>query len=75
MSIPRPTLVAPPQSKEDLEWLQDENAVDYGEDRAAGLSSDDDSGVDDVRQPPVKARRPRHNKLAIFKFFYRGKKT
>ena len=75
MSIPRPTLVAPPERKEDLEWLEDEDSVDYGEERGAGLSSDDDSGVDDVRKSPVKRRRSRHFKLSIFKFSYSRKKT
>ena len=75
MSIPRPTLVAPPERKEDLEWLEDEDSVDYSIERDADLMSDDESGVDDVRKSPMKRRRPHSHKLSIFKFFHSRKKT
>lgn len=75
MSVPRPTLVPPPESKADTEWLEDDDSVDYSVQRDASFSSDEHSGVDDVRKSPVKRRRSRHFKLPVFKFSYSRKKT
>lgn len=75
MSIPRPTLVPPPETEEQLEWLEDDDAVDYTEERSADLSSDDDSSIDDVRKGPAVKRRSIHNKLSILKLFHCRKKT
>ena len=75
MSVPRPRLVPPPDVLVDEEWLEDARAVDYSRSRDAGLSSDEDSGVDDnPRSPPV-VRRGRKNKCPFFGFMNARKKT
>ena len=65
-ATPRPTLVAPPESIIDVEWLDADN-VDYEHPRDAGLSEDDCSCVD--HEPKTPAKR------GIFRRFCKRKAT